>query len=100
MMPPALQALQRMAECSEERDTMTGLVCLAAQMAFEVRLISLNFQSFISCLFLLHSTLFIVVVVVVVRGVIECWPQQLWNKLFFSPQIPDKSSLLSGILLS
>ena len=97
MMPPALQALQRMAECSEERDTMTGLVCLAAQMAFEVRLISLNFQSFISCLFLLNSILFIVVVV---RGVTECWPQQLWSKLFFSPQIPDKSSLLSGILLS
>ena len=34
---PALKALKAMVECSsEDRETVSGLVCLAAQMAFEV----------------------------------------------------------------
>lgn len=37
----ALQALKAMVECTEDRDVVSGLVCLAAQMAFEVsRLVS------------------------------------------------------------
>ena len=52
MIPPAKQALHQMVECGDqEKETVTGLVCLAAQMAFEVCIIVCLFVCLYYCLF-------------------------------------------------
>ena len=76
-----MRSLGEMVECEngegegegEGETTTTGLVCLAAQMAFEVHTHTVHI---VVCLFVCY----IFVCYLLCRGVIECWPQQLWRR--------------------